>query len=99
MMAGRWEFRFTADSVYSVIDPAGERMVVGTYSVRADTLTVTDLGGRLACNRDPRMATAIMTWKLAGDQLTLRTVNDPCPGRRAGGVQVLTVLGPVRREK
>ncbi len=87
---GRWEMQFGADGRSALRDPQGTPMVEGTYAVRGDTLLLTDVSGPLSCAQTPEVATAILTWAVAGPRLLLRTVEDPCEGRRQAFVGMNT---------
>ena len=92
LVAGQWEFRFGADGLAGVFNPKGERMVLGSYVVRGDTLILTDVDGPMSCANVPNAATAVLLWSLKGDQLLLTTLVDPCVPRRASGFRALTRL-------
>ena len=72
----------------------GEEVVVeGEYTVKGDQLILTDKRGRLACTGEG-METATYGWKYEGEMLTLRKVEDKCPGRSSG-----LTAGPWKRKK
>ena len=72
----------------------GEELVVeGEYTVKGDQLTLTDKRGRLACTGEG-VETGTYAWKYEGDVLTLRKLEDKCPGRSAG-----LTAGPWKRKK
>lgn len=101
-VAGRWELHFGADGRTALRDPQGALLVEGTYAVHRDTLIITDVAGPLSCAQSPEVATAILTWAVAGPRLFLHTVDDPCGGRQqafaaldaSGFIRVPDATGP-----
>lgn len=74
-----WELVFDNGTVFVRRD--GKQMVESAYKVEGDKVTFTDRGGALSTK-----AVGSYTWKLGGDQLTFRVIEDDAGGRR----QVLT---------
>jgi glucose/arabinose dehydrogenase len=88
-LAGDWELHFDADGRFELfyLTTTGPRpMDRGGYTVEGDRLTVIDdADAPMSCGRvEAAAATGVYTWQSRGQQLVLRTVADPCMGRRYG---------------
>ena len=86
------EYRMVFDTVggFRVVRN-GNDLVVGKYTVRADTLTFVDVSGEMACRGAPE---ATYLWKLGDNGLELVAVSDACEGRRR-----ITTIHPLARAK
>ena len=58
-----------------------EAIVVGRYEAGDSELTITDLGGKAACQGD--RAEGTYRYELGGNKLNLTKVDDPCQKRSA----------------
>jgi hypothetical protein len=69
---------FTNDGKATFTSPRG-LLIAAAYRVRADTIQLRDEAGPAACPND----VGRYLWRIEGDTLRFRLIDDPCAGRRS----------------
>ena len=80
-LAGPWGLTVDSDGRFATMHDE-ELVVEGSYPLQADRVTFTDERAPLAC-QGPTRGSGTYSWALVAGQLTLRVVEDTCPGRAA----------------
>jgi len=80
-LAGPWGLTVDSDGRFATKHD-GELVVEGSYTLQTDRITFTDERGPLAC-QGPTRGSGTYAWALLAGQLTLRVVEEACPGRAA----------------
>ncbi len=80
-LAGTWGLTLNAEGGFSV-SKDGKVMVEGRYSVSEARITFTDEKGELSCAAVAGQETATYKWVLDEKGLTLKAIQEKCPGRQ-----------------
>lgn len=75
-----YDLTFDSQGGFSIVKDM-EAIVVGRYETDDGELTITDLGGKAACQGDK--AEGAYRYELSGNSLTLTGMDDPCRSRAA----------------
>ena len=85
-LQGAWTVRFNDDGSYTIERQDVGLVVMGSFSVEADEVTITDESGLLSCTNEQPIGvtgpTATYVWQKAGDPLTLESSDDTCATRQ-----------------
>jgi hypothetical protein len=81
-LIGRWTITFAADGAYARGRQDVGELATGRFEIDGDRLILNDESGVLACPADDAGGGAVYGWELAGGQLRLVALEEPCDTRR-----------------